>query len=81
MSYVFALSSTELGRTSLIEHSINTGEHPPIKQLPRRVPHFSKTKVSQHVQKMLKQGVVTPSHRYWWQRRMAPHAFAWIIGS
>ena len=64
-SELFALSSTELGCTSLIEHSINTGDHPPIKQLPRRVPHFLKTKVSQHVQEMLKQGVVTPSHSPW----------------
>ena len=64
-SELFALSSTELGCTSLIEHSINTGDHLPIKQLPRRVPHFLKTKVSQHVQEMLKQGVVTPSHSPW----------------
>ena len=64
-SELFALSSTELGCTSLIEHSINAGDHPPVKQLPRRVPHSLKTKVSQHVKEMLKQGVVTPSHSPW----------------
>ena len=61
-SELFAHNSTELGCTTLIEHSINTGDHQPIKQLPRRVPHSLRAKVSQHVQEMLEQGVVTPSH-------------------
>ena len=60
-SELFALSSSELGRTSLVEHSINTGDHLPIKQLPRRVPYFLRAKVSQHVEEMLEQGVITPS--------------------
>ena len=64
-SELFALNSAELGCTTLIEHSINTGDHQPIKQLPRRVPHSLRAKVSQHVQEMLEQGVVTPSHSPW----------------
>ena len=52
-SELFALNSAELGCTTLSEHSIDTGDHQPIKQLPRRVPHSLRAKVLQHVQEML----------------------------
>ena len=55
----------ELGRTSLVEHSINTGDHLPIKQLPRRIPYFLNAKVSQHVEEMLEQNMITLSHSPW----------------
>ena len=35
---IFAKSKSDLGRTSLFKHEINTGNTPPIKQRPRRVP-------------------------------------------
>ena len=37
-SDVFAMDSSELGHTSLVQHSIDTGDHPPIKQHPYRTP-------------------------------------------
>ena len=37
-SHLFALDSRELGRTSLVTHHINTGDSPPIKQPPQRLP-------------------------------------------
>ena len=64
-SDLFAMSSSELGRTSLVEHQINTGDHKPIKQLPRRVPHFLKEEVSHHMQEMLDNGVIVPSYSPW----------------
>ena len=36
--HLFAISPSELGHTNLVEHSINTGDHPPIKQPVRRLP-------------------------------------------
>ena len=33
---VFALSDSELGRTSLVQHVIDTGDATPIKQMPYR---------------------------------------------
>ena len=37
---VFALDSSELGTTQLVTHSINTGQHLPIKQQVRRTPFW-----------------------------------------
>jgi hypothetical protein len=37
-SDVFAVDATELGSTDLTQHSIKTGDHPPIKQSPPRIP-------------------------------------------
>ena len=37
-SDMFALNGTELGKTELISHHIDTGDHPPIHQPLRRMP-------------------------------------------
>lgn len=34
----FSTTSTDMGLTNLVEHKINTGNAPPIKQHPRRLP-------------------------------------------
>ena len=36
---VFAMEGEPLGSTQLVEHHIDTGSHPPIRQYARRVPH------------------------------------------
>ena len=35
---VFSLDEDELGHTSLVHHTVDTGDHQPIKQPPRRLP-------------------------------------------
>ena len=62
---VFALDSTELGSTDLVTHHIDTGDSPPIKQPPRRIPFALRQTVEEMVGTMLQQGVVKPSHSPW----------------
>jgi len=42
---VFAIDPTEVGRTDLVEHNIETAKHPPIKQPPCRIPFSLHPKV------------------------------------
>ena len=35
---VFSLDDDDLGHTSLVRHRVETGDHPPIKQSPCRIP-------------------------------------------
>jgi hypothetical protein len=62
---VFALNPTELGRTNVVEHRIDTGNSAPLIQPPRRVPFALKAKVDELVNEMMKQGVVQPSTSPW----------------
>ena len=54
---VFALDYSELGCTSLVRQKVDTGDHPPIKQLPRRMPFSQRGKVAELVDDMLEKGV------------------------
>ena len=58
---VFATSSEDLGRTNIVQHRIDAGDHPPIKQHPRRIPIHKREFVRQEIQKMLQKGVIEPS--------------------
>ena len=62
---IFAKSKSDLGRTSLFKHEINTGNTPPIKQRPRRVPLAKQTVERAEVSKMLDTGIITPSCSPW----------------
>ena len=62
---VFALDSSELGTTSLAEHVIKTGDHPPTRQPVRRMPFALRDKVNSLVEEMLSQGVIVPSASPW----------------
>ena len=56
---------SELGTTDCVTHVIDTGDHSPIKQHPRRIPFALRSKVDQLVGEMLEQGIVTPSKSPW----------------
>ena len=62
---IFSPGTADLGRTGIVQHRINTGDHPPIKQAPRRVPMHQQGTVRQHVDDMLQHGVVQPSSSPW----------------
>ena len=53
-SDVFASSTDDLGRTSLVKHTINTGDSKPIRQNPRRLPVGQRTVAEVELEKMLK---------------------------
>ena len=62
---VFSKDETDLGRTNLAEHSIDTGDHPPIKQPPRRVPTALAHEEKGAIEKMLAQNVIRESKSPW----------------
>ena len=62
---LFALSTAELGQTSVVTHSINTGDHPPVRQPPHRIPFALRERVCQLSDDMLNQGIIEPSGSPW----------------
>ena len=62
---VFAHSPSDLGRTQLTEMQIDTGDHPPIRQFPRRMSPAQREEMAKHVNTMLKQGAFEPSVIPW----------------
>ena len=54
-----------LGRTSLVQHAIHTGERRPVRQPPRRAPLGQESIVQEELDKMLKQKVIEPSSSAW----------------
>ena len=62
---MFALNDSELGCTSLVQHSIETGTQPPIRQQPYRTPVVRRQRMNRMVQNMQEQGIVQPSSSPW----------------
>ena len=62
---VFSLSNSDLGHTSLVLHKVDTSDHPPIKQPPRRHPISQREVVSVLVDDMTKKGIIQPSTSAW----------------
>ena len=62
---VFADGSSDIGRTSLTSHKIDTGDRKPIKQQPRRLP-LAKVDIAQKaIKEMYEQGIIEPSSSPW----------------
>ena len=62
---VIAESPTDLGRTDLLQHSIDTGSVTPIRQPVRRLPPQRRNEVRNLLQNMLHNGIVEPSRSPW----------------
>jgi hypothetical protein len=62
---LFAISDFDLGHCGLIQHRIHTGNHPPIKQRPYPVPIPMRPEIDEQVDKMIQQGIITPSISPW----------------
>ena len=61
----YGLGSTELGCTSQVEHSIDTGDARPIKRNPYRTSHALKPVVEEHIDEMLRRHIIEPSMSPW----------------
>ena len=64
-SQQFMKPGTAIGQTGLVKHQIYTGDHPPIKQRPRREPLGMQGAVKEELEKMLEKGVIEPSNSAW----------------
>ena len=61
----YGFQSEELGCTSQVEHSIETGDARPIKKSPYRIPYALKPVVEEHIDEMLGKGIIEPSTSPW----------------
>ena len=62
---LFAKPDGPLGRTSLVKHTIYTGDCRPVKRPPRRFPEKQRQIVEEEVEKMLDQGIIRESDSPW----------------
>jgi len=62
---VFALDDSERGEAKGVEHVIDTGDSPPISQIPWRVPFALREEISRMVQEMLESEVIQESASPW----------------
>ncbi|GFW77956.1 retrovirus-related Pol polyprotein from transposon 17.6 [Trichonephila clavipes] len=62
---LFSRTSEDFGRTRLTKHRIDTGEHPPIKQHPRRLPFAKQEEVQKLIKDMKNNDDIEPSSSPW----------------
>ena len=62
---VFSTGDTDLGRTHLTTHRIDTGGAKPIRMAPRRVPVHLQQEVTDHIKQMQDCGIIRPSCSPW----------------
>jgi hypothetical protein len=64
-SNAFAWRDSQLGRTKLLCHEINTGDSPPIRVPPRRIPAALVPEVTKMLDEMLRNNVIQQSNSPW----------------
>ena len=62
---MFSKNENDLGRTHLVEHTIDTGDAKPIKQPPRQLPMAFADEDCKALEKLQTQGVIWPSTSPW----------------
>ena len=56
---VFAYNAQQLGKSSVVKHTIDTGDHPPIRLRSYRTPPASKDEIDKQVHIMLETGIIS----------------------
>ncbi|GFV16328.1 retrovirus-related Pol polyprotein from transposon 412 [Trichonephila clavipes] len=78
---VFSRNSSDIGHTTVTQHRIDTADHPPIKQHPRRLPFAKQEEVGTLLREMQENDIIEPSsspwasQSSWFVRKMAPQRF------
>ena len=62
---IFAYTPDQLGRTSIVKHAIDMGEHPPIRLRSYRTNPANKEEIDKQINEMLKNDVIAPSTSPW----------------
>lgn len=62
---IFVLPGNKLKTTPLLEHHINTGDAEPVFKRPYPVPHALREELRIQIDKMLEDGIITPSTSAW----------------
>ena len=62
---IFTVTPDDLGRTSKLQHHIDTGNACPIKQPIRRIPPAKRKETQKLLQKMLEKDIIQPSSSPW----------------
>ena len=62
---VLSLNDYDIGFTDLVSHSIDTGDHPPVREPLRQHPRAYMEELDAHVDRMLQQGIIEPCSSPW----------------
>ncbi|GBM66799.1 Transposon Ty3-I Gag-Pol polyprotein [Araneus ventricosus] len=62
---LFSTCDADVGHCNMTQHRINTGDHPPIKQYPRRLPLSRKEEADHLVKDMVDNGIIEESSGPW----------------
>ena len=62
---VFAFSQAELGRTSIVQHHIDTDNNVPVRQRPCQTPQVQREQIDKHIKEMLEQDIIEKSTSPW----------------
>jgi len=62
---MFSRGTADMGRTTLVEHSIDTGTHRPIRQSLRRHPRAHLDEIDRQVDELIESGFVEPAASPW----------------
>ena len=64
-SDIFAVQNYDIGKTDVVEHHIDTGNHRPIRMRPYRTPFKLKQEMKTHIDEMLRNDIIGPSSSPW----------------
>ena len=62
---VFAKDASDMGKTSWVKHDIDTGNHSPVRQRPRRLRLEQKEEVQKQIKNLQESGLIRPSTSEW----------------